>query len=68
MILLILGVLLVIVVIFLIYKCLKEKEKELFNNISEKEYVQEEDWEKYYENRKSNINSDIPILKYDVCR
>ena len=61
MILLILGILLVIVVIFLIYKCLNEKEKELFNNISEKEYVQEEDWEKYYENRKSNINSDIPI-------
>ena len=74
MILLILGVLLVIITIYFLYESLKEKEKELFNNISEEENIQEEYWEKYYKNRDNNINSitsinNLPasnIIKLDV--
>lgn len=74
MILLILGVLLVIITIYFLYESLKEKEKELFDNISEEENIQEEDWEKYYKNRDNNINSitsigNLPtsnIVKLDV--
>ena len=64
MILLTLGILSIIITIYFLYECLKQNES--FNNIAEKEYIEEEDWEKYYQNRNKNINSNIGVSNLPV--